>query len=164
MKPPTPGEFSPAHPSWRYWVPPVLMSLAILAVSGDLGASPNTLGILVWLFSDFLAFSSEALDLLHGILRKAGHFMAYGICAFLWFRAFAFYHPRRLAANAALALGVSLLLALLDEGHQFWVSSRSGSLGDVALDMAGAAFLVLLATLRKKQVPKQTGGSCSSPS
>lgn len=154
MGKPDPPLYSSDLSKWRPWVPPVLMSLAILTLSGDLGSTSHTLGILVWVFSELLAFSPEGVDLAHVVLRKAGHFLAYGICGLLWFRAFAYYHPGRLVKNAALALGLSLAVALLDEGHQSWVASRSGSLADVALDMFGATSLVMLATLRKRKSRK----------
>ena len=45
---------------------------------------------------------------------------------------------------AALALGMTLLTAILDEWHQSFDPARTSSVRDVGLDMAGGiAFLVL---------------------
>lgn len=137
----------PEGPAWRHWLPPLFLSLAILVLSGDLGAGHQTFGLLSWILSAWFPLSAEALELVHAVLRKAGHFLAYGVLAVLWFRALSFYRPERLKGNVLLALGLSLLVALTDEGHQFLVASRSGSLTDVLLDMAGAVSLVSLAFL-----------------
>jgi len=142
----SPG-FLPSSPFWRYWFPPILLSLAILVLSGEMGAAAATSGFLKWILSGFITLSSEELDFLHGWLRKAGHFLTYGVLAVLWFRALTFYYPRRPGANLGLALTGCLVVALLDEGRQTLLTSRTGSLGDVVLDMTGAGVLAALAAL-----------------
>lgn len=142
--------FRQPSPFWRYWVPPILWALVILVLSGEVGAATNTTGILRWILSWLITLSPQELDLLHGWLRQAAHLLTYGILSVLWFRALAFYFPRRPWANIALALMLCLVVALLDEGHQAMVASRTGNLGDVALDMTGAAFLIVAALWWKK--------------
>lgn len=74
----------------------------------------------------------------HAALRKLGHMLAYGVLTFLWFRSFQLHWPERRGLCLFLAVFCSLAVALLDEGHQSLVSSRSGSLRDIGWDMAGA--------------------------
>jgi len=147
MRKAQPLGFRHSSPLWRYWVPPLFLSLAILVVSGEMGAASNTSSFLNWILSGWITLSSEELDLLHGWLRKAAHFLTYGVLAVLWLRALTFYWPRRPGVNLVLALTCCLVVALLDEGRQALLASRTGSLGDVFLDMTGAGILVVIAAL-----------------
>ena len=137
-------------PFWRYWAPPILWALALLALSGEAGSSRHTSNFLQWVLSWIVTPSPEVLDLLHNLLRQAVHVFAYGILSVFWFRALAFRFPGSPGANVILALVLSLAVALLDEGHQALVPSREGSLGDVALDMAGAALLTAFAAYARR--------------
>lgn len=93
--------------------------------------------------------------MIHGYLRKAGHFLGYAFLYFLWFRAFQGHLRYGLKKSFLLALGLSLGLALADEGHQEILASRSSSLWDVALDMSGVFLAALIcATLWNLQRPK----------
>jgi VanZ family protein len=79
----------------------------------------------------------------HGYLRKAGHVAAYAGLYLLWFRAF---RPRLAVRPGAVffwPLLLCLATACADEGHQALTPSRSGSLGDVALDFTAAAVTAL---------------------
>jgi VanZ family protein len=127
-----------------YWLPPILWGLAVLVMSGDLGSHKNTLDLLKWLLSWFGAQTPAELDTINGYLREGGHAMAYGLMFFLWFRAFyahGDFGPRR---SLFYSLGMCLFLASVDEGHQWFVSSRSGSIGDVLQDMSGCILSALL--------------------
>ena len=67
-------------------------------MSGDLGSGKNSLGILDWLFSWFVDLKPAQLRMINFYVRKTGHFLAYGLMCFLWFRAFreqVHYGPRR---------------------------------------------------------------------
>jgi VanZ family protein len=132
------------------WFPPLCWGLAILLMSGDLGSSQNTLGLVFWLLSHFSELSPEQIAALHGFLRKAGHMLAYGALCFLWFRAFEFYWPQRRWPFLTLAVACSLAVALLDEGHQSMVGTRQGSAFDIGWDMAGAGISALLLLARGK--------------
>jgi VanZ family protein len=54
-----------------------------------------------------------------------------------------------------LALTFTLLVALIDEGHQAMVGSRHGCLADIGWDLAGAGFagFVILAFRKPKPLP-----------
>jgi len=120
------------------WCPPLLWGLAILILSGDLGSSHNTFGLIQWLISRVADLSAGQIAALHGAMRKLGHMLAYGVLCFLWFRSFQVHRPDRRGFCLFLAVLCSLAVALLDEGHQLMVGTRRGSLMDVGWDMAGA--------------------------
>lgn len=80
--------------------------------------------------------------------RKWAHLGEYGVLMILTFRAV------RSLTNAgwmsyATALGITFLYALLDEHHQSLVVGRSSSIGDVAVDTAGALLALALLLIRK---------------
>ena len=79
------------------------------------------------------------------IVRKAAHFTEYAILGFLAARAFR-TSPRPALANrwflASLALVVAY--ALLDEYHQSFVPSRTGSIYDSLIDISGGLTALLL--------------------
>lgn len=135
--------------SWFYWLPPLLFTGGILAVSGDLGSGAHTRVLLEWLLS-WLPFPEqmETRDT-HDYLRKAGHIMAYGSLYWLWFRAFLGRFSSRLRPAILWSLGLCLLTALMDEGHQSLVASRGGSFQDVALDFGAAALTALALSFKR---------------
>jgi VanZ family protein len=128
--------------------------MVIMLLSGDLGSGPHTISIIKWITSFLMTFPSEKLNLLHIWLRKGAHFFAYGVLSVLWWRALRFYLPGRSIASIAFALILCLVVALLDEGHQTLLTTRTGDFGDVALDMAGAASLMVLAAFFGRRTPK----------
>ena len=113
-------------------------------MSGDLGSGKNTLSIIKWFFSWFVALTPAQLNLANFYARKTGHVLAYGLMYLLWFRAFrvqAHYGPWR---ACLWSLGFCLLYASADEGHQWFCDSRSGCVNDVLLDMSGAGLAALV--------------------
>jgi VanZ family protein len=151
-------------PWWRtpaffsYWLPPVLWCGAILAFSGDLGSSGNTLGLLRWLLSFLPSLSPGQLPVLHFYLRKAGHVLAYAALSFLWFRAVR--GELSLSPRQAFfwALGLSLLVSLADEGHQSFFGTRTGCLADVGLDFSAAFLAALVCGLAWPRRPRPGSG------
>jgi VanZ family protein len=121
------------------WSPPLLWGLVILAFSGDLGSSQNTLSIIRWLLSWIPDLSPGQVAAIHGALRKLGHMLAYGVLLFFWFRAFQIHWPGRRPLCLVLAMLCTLLVAGMDEGHQAMVGTRRGSFYDVGWDLAGAS-------------------------
>lgn len=120
--------------------PPLLWMGAVFFFSTDLFSTGETgrllLPFLAWLFP---WAAPETLDLLHGGLRKVGHLTEYGVLALLWYRARAYGTAAWAPGAARLALLLAVAYAVMDEAHQAFVASRSGSLVDVAIDAAGAA-------------------------
>ena len=98
--------------------------------------------LIEWLFPD-LTFADKRFWL--RFVRKCAHVAEYGVFAVLVLRLVIFLRDRPIAAQIALALGATLLLALLDEGRQGLLSNRTGSPRDVALDVTGGAVGIAVA-------------------
>lgn len=137
-----------------YWSPPFLWMAAIFVFSTDLFSAGNTGGttakILRWLYP---AISEEGLQTAHFLIRKAGHFTVYAVLAFLLLRAFragaALRWRRQWALYTFFIVGI---YALLDEYHQTFTTSRTGSIYDSMIDLTGGACMLLvlwLLSLRK---------------
>lgn len=116
------------------WLPVLLWAAVIFVMSTSTFSALNTSKviepILRWIFP--LA-SSATISLLHAVVRKCAHFTEYGVLFWLLLRG-------PMAGRPYAALGVCVVYALLDEGHQIFVPGRTPSLFDVALDSTGALF------------------------
>ncbi len=97
----------------------------------------------------------------HHYLRKTGHFVGYGVLSLLLLRGWraTFEHARALLLRAALLSWLGTVsVAALDEWHQSYIPSRTGTWRDVTLDtVAGVAFLVVAyLRLRRSKGAEQT--------
>lgn len=138
---------------WRYWTPPIAWALTIMLFSGDWGGGPHTFHIFNWMISLIVTLNPKTISLYHFYFRKALHVMCYGVLSVLWLRALMASYPERAAANIILALVLCLAVAIIDEGHQCLLATRSGSLGDVALDLAGGVlFLFPLVSYWRRRI------------
>jgi VanZ family protein len=120
----------------------------LFASSGSFSAS-NTSRIirplLLWLFP---GISEESLAYAHFLVRKAAHFSEYALLALLAARAFRTSHRRRLNELWWLAaFGLVACVALADEFHQSFLPTRTGTIYDSLLDMAGGATALASAAL-----------------
>jgi VanZ family protein len=118
-----------------------------MVMSGDFGASPKTYHIFEWVLKTFTNLTPKTIGILHTRFRQSLHVICYGILSVLWFRALIKTFPKRLSASLILALIISLGVSLIDEGHQYLLTSRTGTLRDVGLDMTGAVLFTFLAAL-----------------
>jgi VanZ family protein len=125
---------------WRYG-PVVAWACFVLFASSSSFSAPNTSRILrpllLWLFP---GMAESSLDRAHFLGRKAAHFTEYALLALLAARAF------RTSGRAALrrgwwaaAFALVACVALVDEYHQSLLPSRTGTVYDSLLDMAGGA-------------------------
>jgi VanZ family protein len=136
-----------------YWLPPFFWMAAIFYFSTDALSSGNTGGILItivrWLIPDV---SGETFGLIHFLVRKAAHFTVYAILALLTFRALrsgaAERWQRRWALWSFLLVSV---YALLDEYHQSFTRTRTGTPVDSFIDMTGGAFALMCLWLGSKR-------------
>ena len=137
---------------WRY--APLIICIALISfASSNEFSADNTSRIvrplLLWLFPNI---TEESLRLTHFLVRKAAHLTEYAVLGWLAARAFAgsgreFLRQRWFIAGLALIV----LHALLDEYHQSFVPSRTGSLYDSAIDIAGGLIgLVGFAYFRRR--------------
>ena len=84
------------------------------------------------------SITPEQIQLVHGIIRKAGHVTEYFILGALLFRAFRGDSKKMHGLRWSLAsLLVVLLYAMSDEFHQSFVSTRTASIFDVGFDVLG---------------------------
>lgn len=134
-----------------YWLAPIAWAVMILAASSDVFSASHTGGwieiVISWLGP---SLSPQALDLLNQILRKLGHVTAYGILSALSFRALRGGRPQWNPRWAIGAVALTALVASIDEYHQSFIPSRTGTWHDVVLDTS-AAILVQIA-VRAAQV------------
>jgi VanZ family protein len=123
---------------WRY--APLIMWMALISfASSHEFSAANTSRIvrplLLWLFPNI---SEENIGLAHFLVRKAAHIAEYAILGWLAARVFTTSSREFLRQRWFL---FSLMLvaahALLDEYHQSFVPSRTGSLYDSIIDIAG---------------------------
>jgi VanZ family protein len=112
----------------------------MLMLSTDLGSGAHTSRWLTPVLRLLWPGASPLqIEALHGLIRKAAHVTEYAVLTALWFRALAGDLARSAGRAAGAALGIATGWAVLDETHQAFVLSRTGSPGDVVLDVLGAA-------------------------
>jgi VanZ family protein len=130
---------------WRYG--PLLLWIAFISfASTSEFSAANTSQIirplLLWLFPNL---SEARLAAMHFLTRKAGHFTEFAVLAFFARRAFI------TSSNAfiqrywfRLGLLLVVIYALLDEFHQSFEPSRTASVYDSAVDVAGGLTVLLI--------------------
>jgi VanZ family protein len=130
---------------WRYG--PLLLWIAFISFASTsefsaANTSQLVRPLLLWLFPNI---SEARLAAAHFLARKAGHFTEYAVLAFLARRAFI------TSSNAfiqrywfRLGLLLVVIYALLDEFHQSFVPSRTASVYDSAVDVAGGLTVLLI--------------------
>jgi VanZ family protein len=138
----------PSSLLWRYGPPAAWTCFVLFASTANFSAS-NTSRIirplLIWLFP---RISEASLNQAHFLIRKTAHFTEYALLALLAARAFGTSHVaarRRLWWLAAFVLVACV--ALIDEYHQSFLPSRTGTIYDSLLDMTGGATALACAAL-----------------
>ena len=133
---------------------------AVLAMSSSAMSSEHTGGILRPVLAWLLPWLRPAhADLIHYLVRKSGHVVEYGVLALLWRRAFLPEGGLGLTAGGWAALVVCLVVAAVDERHQAFIPSRTGTAADIVLDTVSAAAAIVLARLGwRRVVEAATGG------
>jgi VanZ family protein len=137
---------------WRYgplllWM--VLISFASTSEFSALNTSQIFRPLIRWIFPNL---SEERVAAIHFLTRKVAHFSEYAVLGILAARAFA------TSANKVVQrrwFQMSLLLivcyALLDEFHQSFVSARTASIYDSAIDVAGGLTAILLIRWQRRR-------------
>jgi len=131
----------------KYWLPLLIWIGVIFVGSTDLMSAEHTWRFLVpilrWLKPDV---APETIRSVHTAVRKCAHVAEYAILALLLWRALRSGSAVRAKMStlvAAVLLGCAVFAAS-DEFHQSFVKSRTPSLRDVLLDIAGALFGLLI--------------------
>jgi VanZ family protein len=134
-----------------YWLPALVWLGVIATFSSRAFGARNTGAVLRWLLNLLhIQLSQPNFETLHFFWRKGAHCFAYGTLSILMFRALrgtdterTEWKPRYLV----ISLLVCLLTAIIDETHQYYTTSRSGSANDVVLDFVAATFVQIIILL-----------------
>lgn len=138
----------------KHWLPPIAWVLLIFLASTDLMSAEHTsrfIGpLLRWISPDVTPATIAAVQL---IVRKAAHVMEYAILAVLLARALAVTSSDVRFRRGLLVMFCAGCCAVLDEYHQSFVVTRTGSLVDVFIDVTGAGLglALYLAFARRKR-------------
>jgi VanZ family protein len=145
---------------WKAWFPAILWLGVIAAESTSTFSAANTSSWLYPVFHFLTGVDPVRFAVWNGVLRKLGHFVGYFTLSVLLFRAWrATLTVPGLASWSArwagMAWAISALVASLDEWHQTFLPSRTGTIHDVILDSAAAlvAQLVIWGLLRERAAP-----------
>jgi VanZ family protein len=130
---------------WRYgplflWIG--FISFASTAEFSAANTSTVLHPLLLWFFPNL---SEAHFAAMHFVIRKAGHFTEYAVLAFLARRAF--ISSSRLFLQTRwfqLTLLLVVVYSLLDEFHQSFEPSRTASIYDSGIDVAGGLTVLLL--------------------
>jgi VanZ family protein len=127
------------------------MAFISFASTGNFSAENTSriIGPLVlWLFPDT---SPETLLTIHGITRKIAHLTEYALLGILAARAFRGSSREGLRERWFLAsLVLVIVYALLDEYHQAFIPSRTGTIYDSLIDIAGGFAGLMIVRLRDR--------------
>ncbi len=180
------------HKIVRVWGPALFWMAVIALESTDLASSAHTSRVLTWIVQTLTGkIDYLLLDTLNRVLRKIGHFVGYAVLSLLLFRAWRdtfVARVRRLASRAnapdtvfvkyvlpawqtrwaLLALLGTSTVAALDEWHQTFIPSRTGTVTDWLLDTGAGFFmqmllLVLLLTKTRTTTPIRVSSFDGSP-
>jgi VanZ family protein len=145
----------------KYWLPVVAWMIFIFIGSTDLLSAEHTsrfIGpFLRWLTPDVSDATVASVQL---VVRKCAHLTEYAILAAFLFRAFRQRGPR-VGRVLAISFVLAAIYAALDEFHQSYVVSRTGSSWDVLIDCAGAlaGLLIYWRVIRARKSTMAVGAS-----
>lgn len=133
------------------WFPPLLWIAAILYLSDELSSSQTSHLFIPLIRYLFPSLTPDTVELMHLGVRKAGHIAGYSITGLLWLVAVrATLRARDQSWSAAsvaqrwsgkillIVIALTAASASLDEYRQSFTLTRTASVWDVVLDVAGA--------------------------
>jgi VanZ family protein len=146
----------------KAWVAAILWLIVIAIESTSYLSSQNTSRILYPLLHFLFGMNWERFDYWHVYIRKTGHVIGYGTLSVLLFRALratapGAVKPRWTARWSVFAILGTAVVASLDEWHQSFIPSRTGTVRDVILDtcagIAAQMLLLSVITFRSRKPP-----------
>jgi VanZ family protein len=140
------------HQILKAWIAAILWLIVICIESTAYLSAHNTSRFLFPVLHYLFGMDWEHFEPWHFFIRKSGHVFGYGLLCILLFRAWretlpAPGDPKWTWRWATIAVLGTALVASLDEWHQSFIPSRTGTPRDVLLDTCagiGAQILVLL--------------------
>src|SRR5258708_3811774 len=139
----------------KAWIPAAVWLTFIVIESTDSFSSAHTSKFLWPIFHFFTGVDILRFETWHHYIRKTGHFVGYFVLSFLLFRAwratFPFARVSGWASHWSLqwaraSFFLTGMVASLDEWHQSYIPSRTGTYKDVLLD-SSAALIAQIAIL-----------------
>jgi VanZ family protein len=136
----------------KYWIATALWMGLIAVESTDYLSADNTSRILYPIFHFFTGVDAVRFVVWDYYIRKVGHFVGYFGLSLLLFGSWRATLRRTGGLRwslrwAAIAFFMTAFVASLDEWHQTYLSSRTGSVHDVLLDSCGAMLAQILIAL-----------------
>jgi VanZ family protein len=134
----------------KAWIAAILWLIIIAIESTAMLSAHNTGRILYPILHFLFGLDRMHFGYWHFYIRKSGHVVGYGTLSILLFRAWRVTLPVRANVKwtfrwANIAILGTALVASLDEWHQSFIPSRTGTVRDVLLDTcAGIAAQVLV--------------------
>jgi VanZ family protein len=132
----------------RAWWPSAVWIVLIAFESTDFFSAANTGSMLYMLLTRLFGhIRYYEFEIFHHYLRKAGHCVGYGMLSVLllrgW-RATLDHDNSQLGRTAIFSWLGTVFVATMDEWHQSYIPSRTGTWKDVVLDsFAGLVFLLV---------------------
>ena len=149
----------------KYWLPLLIWLGVIFVGSTSVMSAEHTsryiVPFLLWLKP---AMSPKTIWVILVVARKCAHVLEYTVLALLLWRALRsvpILHAKSLMVFGAALLGCALFAAS-DEFHQTFVKSRTPSLRDVLLDIAGALIGLLIGASFASRRPKKVRATSRS--
>jgi VanZ family protein len=127
----------------KAWIPALVWLGVIVTESSNYGSADMTSRYLYPILHFLLGLDPIRFSVWHIYIRKTGHFVGYFGLSVLLFRAWRATLPFASVSRwsmewARIAFFMTALVACLDEWHQTYLPSRTGSLRDVLLDSTAA--------------------------
>jgi len=143
------------HHVLKAWIAAILWLIVIAIESTSYLSAHTTSRFLYPLLHFLFGLSHASFEHWHFYIRKGGHVFAYALLSFLLFRAWRETLPSinnskwtmRWATIAAIG---TALVASLDEWHQSYIPSRTGTPWDVLLDTSAGIIAQILVFLSLK--------------
>jgi VanZ family protein len=149
----------------KYWLPLLIWACVIFLGSTDVLSAEHTsrfiAPFLLWLKP---GMSPDRIFFILVVMRKTAHVGEYAILALLVWRALR--NSPTLLTKTSMLLGAALfacaIFAASDEFHQSFVKSRTPSVRDVMLDVAGAVFGLLIGAIFVRHDSKKVRSTSES--
>jgi VanZ family protein len=131
------------HHILKAWIAAILWLSVIAIESTTMASANNTKHLLYPLLHLLFGMDLAHFEHWHFYLRKGGHVFGYGLLSILLFRAWRETLPSIEASKwtlrwASIAVLGTAFVASLDEWHQSFLPSRTGTPRDVVLDTCAA--------------------------
>jgi VanZ family protein len=143
MHAPLKSAVSARSDAWKAWLAAVLW-LGLIALESTNTLSAANTGHFLYALLHFL-FGLDLVHFLtwHFFLRKTGHVIGYAVLSLLFYRAWkttipVIGDPPWSIVWARIAFTMTALVASLDEWHQTFLPSRTGTVNDILLDSTAA--------------------------